>query len=124
MIFTPLSILLVLLTGALAVPAPGRGALAGYCIESEDCKANECCVSFNRYSVVDLSPDLKRFVEGKCEPLGGLGAACQMPPANTLLLQIRYSYACPCIKGAFCSQSGRLPPRVDGPGLGVCKAVG
>ncbi|KAH3718761.1 hypothetical protein DPMN_061568, partial [Dreissena polymorpha] len=83
-----------------AVPAPARGALAGYCIESEDCKANECCVSFNRYSVVDLSPDLKRFVEGKCEPLGGLDA------------------------GAFCSQSGRLPPRVDGPGLGVCKAVG
>ncbi|XP_052245892.1 uncharacterized protein LOC127854860 isoform X1 [Dreissena polymorpha] len=121
MIFTPLSILLVLLTGALAVPAPGRGALAGYCNMSEDCKANECCVSFNRYSVVDLSPDLKRFVAGKCEPLGGPGAACYVSFAPQILIT-RYSFACPCLKGAFCSKSGRLPPRVDGPG--VCKAVG
>ncbi|KAH3718764.1 uncharacterized protein LOC127854859 [Dreissena polymorpha] len=123
MIFTHLSIVVVLLAGALAVPAPGTGALVGYCNTSVDCKANECCVSFNRDSVVDLTPDLKRLVRGKCEPLGGQGAVCYVsigpnPPG----LPDRYYYACPCIKGAFCSKNAPSLPRVGGPGK--CIVVG
>ncbi|XP_052789512.1 uncharacterized protein LOC128223987 [Mya arenaria] len=55
-----------------AVPAPGRGALKGYCITSDDCKKGECCISFNGKSVA-LSPDLRKFVDGKCEQLGSVG---------------------------------------------------
>ncbi|XP_052781427.1 uncharacterized protein LOC128217979 [Mya arenaria] len=57
-----------------AVPAPGRGALKGYCITSEHCKKGECCISFNGKSVA-LSPDLRKFVDGKCEPLGSVGGS-------------------------------------------------
>ncbi|WAQ96792.1 hypothetical protein MAR_029482, partial [Mya arenaria] len=58
-----------------AVPAPGRGALEGYCITSDDCKKGECCISFNtpRGKREALSPDLRKFVDGKCEQLGSVG---------------------------------------------------
>ncbi|KAH3873261.1 astakine-like [Dreissena polymorpha] len=123
MIVTTLLIVVVLFSGASAILVPGSGALTGYCITSEHCKANECCVSFDqlrgRRDAGYLSPELKQIVKGKCEPLGRRGATCYVTP----LAQEtgRYYNACPCSKGLYCRET-TIPPTVPLGPQGKCTA--
>ncbi|XP_052778063.1 uncharacterized protein LOC128215415 [Mya arenaria] len=96
-----------------AVPAPGRGALEGYCITSDDCKKGECCISFNtpRGKREALSPDLRKFVDGKCEQLGSVGDKCYVNPLSPGESGLFYD-RCPCSSDINCNSDGIILPPI------------
>ncbi|WAQ98389.1 hypothetical protein MAR_022762 [Mya arenaria] len=89
-----------------AIPAPGHGALAGYCDTSSQCDADETCVSFNqprgRRVVPDtIDPDLMQYVHGSCKKRGTQGSrTCQ-----ALTLAKSATLDQPCATGADCSDT-------------------
>jgi len=77
-----------------AIPAPGHGALVGYCDTSAHCDVGECCVSFNqlrgrRVVLITYDPHLMSLVHGHCAYRGTTGD-------SNLLVVTLYFY---CIKG-------------------------
>ncbi|KAH3873259.1 hypothetical protein DPMN_036490 [Dreissena polymorpha] len=121
MLFIYILSALIVFAKSQAVPAPGRGALTGYCVTSEHCKPNECCISFTQVKgkrgVDDLSQDLMKFVKGKCRPLGTADSSCYVEPREEE--PGLYLDRCPCVREKFCKGTGMiLPPLGES---GVCR---
>ncbi|KAL4228086.1 hypothetical protein ACF0H5_013521 [Mactra antiquata] len=104
-------ILACLIGTAYTIPAPGHGALAGYCDNNSHCGADECCVSFNqprgkRVVVDTLDPHLMQLVHGSCQKLGTDGSKCFVNNIFTGTQGLEYD--CPCSTGYTCEGSGMV----------------
>ncbi|XP_052278252.1 uncharacterized protein LOC127876820 isoform X2 [Dreissena polymorpha] len=107
---------------AAAIPAPGTGALEGYCDTSAHCAADECCVSFNqprgRRTVVDhLDPNLMRFVHGSCQKKGTSGSRCYVQNLDTGFVGLYYDPV--CADGYVCDGEGQF--NFDKGEMGTCQ---
>ncbi|XP_052796498.1 uncharacterized protein LOC128228954 [Mya arenaria] len=107
-----------------AIPAPGHGALAGYCDTSSQCDADETCVSFNqprgRRVVPDtIDPDLMQYVHGSCKKRGTQGSQCIVNEISTGFKGLYYDPL--CADGFVCVSTGQyVIPKGD---LGTCQAL-